>query len=140
WMPLPKLQCLVLQPARPLGWSRPAWARRSSRWDWSGRRHRRSPRPSASASDSKRASSWPSIIDHRRCTLKKMLIDCHVHMFSEDELREAGEAPIVAMQRFGRDSAPVRHLEQTIAEMSEAGIDKGVLLPIPTPQLDVRRN
>ena len=69
-----------------------------------------------------------------------MLIDCHVHMFSEDELREAGEAPIVAMQRFGRDSAPVRRIEQTIAEMSEAGIDKGVLLPIPTPQLDVRRN
>jgi len=69
-----------------------------------------------------------------------MLIDCHVHMFSEDELREAGEAPLVAMQRFGRDSAPVRRIEQTVAEMAEAGIDKGVLLPIPTPQLDVKRN
>ena len=25
-----------------------------------------------------------------------MLIDCHIHMFSEDELREAGDAPVVA--------------------------------------------
>jgi uncharacterized protein len=69
-----------------------------------------------------------------------MLIDCHVHMFSEHELREAGDAPMVAMERFGRDTAPVRRPEQTVAEMAEAGIDKGVLLPMPTPNLDVKRN
>ena len=69
-----------------------------------------------------------------------MLIDCHVHMFSEEELREAGDAPVVAMQRFGRAGAPVRRVEQTVAEMAEAGIDRGVLLPMPTPNLDVKRN
>jgi len=69
-----------------------------------------------------------------------MLIDTHCHMFSENELREAGDAPMVAMERFGRDSQPVRRVEQTVAEMAAAGIDRAVLIPMPTPQLDVKRN
>jgi predicted TIM-barrel fold metal-dependent hydrolase len=68
-----------------------------------------------------------------------MLIDCHVHMFSEDELREAGEAPAVAMERFGH-GLEVHTVEGTIAEMDDGGIDKAVLIPMPTPNLNVLRN
>jgi predicted TIM-barrel fold metal-dependent hydrolase len=60
-------------------------------------------------------------------------------MFSASELRDAGQAPAVTMARFGRSAEP--HVaSSTVAEMHAAGIDAGVLIPMPTPSLDVSRN